>query len=70
MTISMQSLFTIVLLFAAIAVAWFDATELFMAWYSESTPRISVLQLGLVLLQTASCAFVVVVLIERFVVRP
>lgn len=62
-----QTFFMIALLVSAIAVAWFDVIELFVAWYSESTPPIFGLQFVIAMLQISCCAAVVSVLVARFI---
>ncbi len=68
MVISIQTVFMIVLLVSAIVVAWLDASELFVAWYSVTEPPLSGLRFGMAMLRISCCIAIVSVLFASFAV--
>lgn len=64
----MQTLLTALLLSVTLAVAFFDARELFVIWYSAAPPAISTWALVLTLLEMTFCISLAVVVSVRLYV--
>jgi len=63
----MQTLLMIVLLISALAVACLHLRELFMIWYSETSPSLSTGTISMVVLQLLFCIGMVVVVSLRLI---
>ena len=61
----MHTLLLIVLLISAMAVAFLDLRELFLIWYSETSPLVSTGTVSIVVLQILLCMAIVVVVSLR-----
>jgi len=61
----MHTLLLIVLLISAMSVAFLDLRELFLIWYSETSPSVSTGTFSIVALQILLCMGIVVVVSLR-----
>lgn len=64
-----QTLFMLLLLVAAVVVAFFDARELFVAWYSETDPELTTGQRAASTVQLILCGLLVVATVSRLITR-
>jgi hypothetical protein len=65
----MQTVLSMLLLVTAIAVAFFDARDLFIGWYSITEPELATNQRLAIVGELVLCSLLIVVILTRYVLR-